>query len=39
MILAARALGFLRFLQSGQLPLYLLYILITLVGLLVWMVA
>jgi len=37
--LAARALGFLRFLQSGQLPLYLLYILITLVGLLVWMVA
>jgi len=37
--LAARGLGWLRFFQSGQLPLYLLYILITLVALLVWMVA
>jgi hydrogenase-4 component B len=37
--LAARGLSVLRFLQSGQLPLYLLYILITLVALLVWMVA
>jgi hydrogenase-4 component B len=37
--LAARALSVLRFFQSGQLPLYLLYILLTLVALLVWMVA
>jgi hydrogenase-4 component B len=37
--LTARALPVLRFLQSGQLPLYLLYILLTLVALLVWMVA
>ena len=37
--LAARGLGFLRFLQSGQLPVYLLYILLTLVALLIWMVA
>jgi hydrogenase-4 component B len=36
---AARGLSVLRFFQSGQLPLYLLYILITLVALLVWMVA
>ena len=37
--LAARGLAVLRFFQSGQLPLYLLYILLTLVALLVWMVA
>ena len=37
--LTARALSVLRFFQSGQLPLYLLYILLTLVALLVWMVA
>jgi hypothetical protein len=37
--LAARGLAVLHFFQSGQLPLYLLYILITLVALLVWMVA
>jgi hydrogenase-4 component B len=37
--LAARGLSLLRFFQSGQLALYLLYILITLVALLVWMVA
>jgi hydrogenase-4 component B len=37
--LGARALGFLRFFQGGQLPLYLLYILATLVALLVWKVA
>ena len=37
--LAARGLGRLRFFQGGQLPLYLLYILATLVALLVWMVA
>jgi hydrogenase-4 component B len=36
---AARGLAALHFFQSGQLPLYLLYILITLVALLVWMVA
>ena len=35
----ARGLTGLHFLQGGQLPLYLLYILITLVALLVWMVA
>jgi formate hydrogenlyase subunit 3/multisubunit Na+/H+ antiporter MnhD subunit len=35
----ARGLASLHFLQGGQLPLYLLYILITLVALLVWMVA
>jgi hydrogenase-4 component B len=37
--LAARGLGLLRVFQSGQLPLYLLYVLITLVALLLWMVA
>jgi len=37
--LAERGLAVLHFFQSGQLPLYLLYILITLVALLVWMVA
>ena len=37
--LTARALSLLRFFQSGALSLYLLYILITLVALLVWMVA
>ena len=37
--LAARGLSGLRFLQSGQLPLYLLYVLITLLALLIWMVA
>ena len=37
--LAARGLSVLRFFQNGQLPLYLLYILLTLVALLVWMVA
>jgi hydrogenase-4 component B len=37
--LGAKALGFLRFFQGGQLPLYLLYILATLVALLVWKVA
>ena len=37
--LTARGLGLLRFLQSGQLPIYLLYILLTLVALLIWMVA
>ena len=36
---AARAVSALRFFQSGQLPVYLLYILLTLVALLVWMVA
>ena len=37
--LAARGLALLRILQSGQLPLYLLYIFITLLTLLIWMVA
>jgi len=37
--LAARGLSLLHVFQSGQLPLYLLYILLTLVALLVWMVA
>jgi hydrogenase-4 component B len=37
--LAARGLGLLRVFQSGQLPLYLLYVLITLVALFLWMVA
>lgn len=37
--LAARGLSFLRFLQGGQLPLYLLYVLVTLLFLLIWMVA
>ena len=37
--LAARALTVLRFFQSGQLPLYLLYVLLTLVAFLLWMVA
>jgi formate hydrogenlyase subunit 3/multisubunit Na+/H+ antiporter MnhD subunit len=37
--MTARALGFLRFFQSGHLHLYLLYILLTLVALLLWMVA
>jgi len=35
----ARTVSALRFFQSGQLPVYLLYILLTLVALLVWMVA
>ena len=33
----ARGLGSLRFLQGGQLPLYLLYVLATLVALFIWM--
>ena len=37
--LAARGFGLLRILQSGQLPLYLLYVFITLLTLLIWMVA
>jgi hydrogenase-4 component B len=37
--LAARGFGLLRVLQSGQLPLYLLYVFITLLTLLIWMVA
>jgi hydrogenase-4 component B len=37
--LAARGVAVLHVFQSGQLPLYLLYILVTLVVLLVWMVA
>lgn len=37
--LSARAFNFLRFLQNGHLPLYLLYILITLLLLFAWMVA
>ena len=37
--LAARGLSVLRVLQGGQLPLYLLYVLITLLVLLIWMVA
>jgi hydrogenase-4 component B len=37
--LAARGFALLRVLQSGQLPLYLLYVLITLLTLLIWMVA
>ncbi len=37
--LAARGLSLMRILQSGQLPLYLLYVLITLLTLLIWMVA
>ncbi|MBI4912430.1 MAG: hypothetical protein HY823_06810 [Acidobacteria bacterium] len=36
---AARGLGALRFLQAGHLPIYLLYVLLTLLGLFVWMVA
>jgi hydrogenase-4 component B len=36
--LTAWGLGFLRFFQSGQLPLYLLYVFLTLIALLVWMV-
>jgi hydrogenase-4 component B len=36
--LTARGMAFMRFLQSGQLPLYLLYVLVTLLALLVWMV-
>jgi hydrogenase-4 component B len=37
--LAARGAERLRFFQGGQLPLYLLYVLLTLVGLFLWMVA
>jgi hydrogenase-4 component B len=37
--LAARGLGLLRVFQGGQLALYLLYVLITLVALFLWMVA
>jgi hypothetical protein len=37
--MTAQALGYLRFFQSGHLHLYLLYILLTLVTLLIWMVA
>ena len=37
--LVARGFGLMRILQSGQLPLYLLYVLITLLTLLIWMVA
>jgi hydrogenase-4 component B len=37
--LAARGAAALRFFQSGQLPLYLLYMLVTLVVLFLWMVA
>jgi hydrogenase-4 component B len=37
--IAARGLAALHLFQGGQLPLYLLYILLTLVALLVWMVA
>ena len=36
--LTARGMALMRFLQSGQLPLYLLYVLVTLLGLMVWMV-
>jgi hydrogenase-4 component B len=36
--LTTRALSFLRVVQSGQLPVYLLYVLLALMSLLVWMV-
>jgi hydrogenase-4 component B len=36
--LSARGLALLRFVQGGQLPVYLLYVLLTLLALLVWMV-
>jgi hydrogenase-4 component B len=36
--LAARGLAWMRFLQGGHLPLYLLYVLVTLLTLLVWKV-
>ena len=36
--LIARGIALLRFLQNGQLSLYLLYVLITLLTLLIWMV-
>ena len=34
----ARGLAFLHFFQTGQLPVYLLYVLLTLLFLLIWMV-
>lgn len=37
--LVARGAGFLRVAQGGALPVYLLYVLLTLLALLVWMVA
>ena len=36
--ISARGLAFLHFLQAGQLPVYLLYVLLTLLFLLIWMV-